>query len=449
MFQRLRVFFDDIAAQPRLPFVYLLPALALCLLLQLQVSLFKTDDYLGLRLSAADIILPFLGLLVGVRLLLKQDSLPQWSLPGTYYGLAALVGIMTYALINGYNATGVWDRWAVINKYAGFFVLIAYLGIGGWIGNRPPHEWHRWISHAFITVWAVIFVGTLSSIVWFDIQNNIDQIRVYYPLSAFMGNRNAYAFLSFCALALFTATQIKRTCAASPLLYLLWALMPLFYVYNASRAGIIILPLLFFIFLVLSPRIAIKAILPALFVGLIFVYGLSGVVSSLVMNMTAWHTQNVGALIDAGLTDGAITPESARERLDYEGDQVRAQTYNDALSVWAQSKLTGGGIGSFRHYQTEAHGQYSDVIDSTPLWLLAETGVIGLIVFSGLFLMALWRIFTKIRAGEDPHGIYLGIFMMLIIFAIMSLVHEFLYTRFVWFFMGLALALPLHKTKSA
>jgi hypothetical protein len=62
--------------------------------------------------------------------------------------------------------------------------------------------------------------------------------------------------------------------------------------------------------------------------------------------------------------------------------------------------------------------------------------------------MALWKVLLKIRTGEDAHGIYLGILLMMMIFAIMSLVHELLYTRFLWFFMGLALALPRDERKA-
>lgn len=79
---------------------------------------------------------------------------------------------------------------------------------------------------------------------------------------------------------------------------------------------------------------------------------------------------------------------------------------------------------------------------------MAETGTVGLALFAGLFLMAMWKIFMKIRAGGDPYGIYLGILLMMAIFGIMSLVHELMYTRFLWFFMGLALVLQPEERKA-
>lgn len=443
MRQRIQHLLDGIIAPPRLPYVYLLPALALCLLLQWQITLFSGDSYRGLRFNAADLILPFLGLLIGARIFLGLDKLPRWDIPALYYGIAGLAVIMTGALINGYHTTGEWDRWALLNKYAGFFVLLAYLGVGGWIGSRPVSEWARAIFPVFIGIWGVILTGTLLSLIWFDMRGDFDYLREHYPLSAYMGNRNAFALLSFCVLALFTATHLKKEANPSPFLYWLWALAPAFYLYNASRAGMVILPLLLVLFLVLNIRLTIKCIAPALAAGALFVYILSLAISPYALNTTKRHVQNASTLIASGIA------EHGQESLNYDGDKIRAKTYGDALSLWSRHKLSGGGLGAFRAYQIETRGQYSDVIDSTPLWLLAETGIIGLAAFAGLFSLALWRIFRKIKSKDDPHGVYLGIFLMLAIFGMMSLVHELLYTRFIWFFMGLALALPPAERKTA
>jgi uncharacterized membrane protein len=46
------------------PLIYVLPAIALAILLQIQISLFRHEGYLGLRINAADLILPLLGILV-------------------------------------------------------------------------------------------------------------------------------------------------------------------------------------------------------------------------------------------------------------------------------------------------------------------------------------------------------------------------------------------------
>ena len=449
MRQRIRHILQDITAAPRLPLAYLLPALALCLLLQWQINLFETETYRGLRFSAADLILPFIGLLIAARLLLKRDPWPQWRIPHFYYALAGLAAIMTWALINGYHTTGQWDRWAFLNKYAGFFVLLAYLGIGGWIGSRPVQEWSRAIFPAFVTVWLALTLISVTVLLWYDIRGDHKNIFQHYPLAGFTGNRNAFAFLTLCVIAMATAVQMRKITRPSLSFYLLWGMMPLFWAYNASRAGWVIMGFMGVAFFLMMPRLFLRHISVPVMAGTLACCLLFSVVPSEAFRITKWHSDNVGLLVEQGLQTEGASPEESLDNLAYDGDKIRSKTFSDGFALWQQHPLMGGGLGAYKDYQIKTRGEFSDVIDCTPLWLLAEMGIIGLSAFAAIFLLTLWRIFRKIRSGEDPHGIYLGIFMMLVIFGAMSLLHELLYTRFIWFFMGLALALPPEERKAA
>lgn len=429
---------------PALPLIYRIPAIAVCILLQQQITFFKTDDYLGLRLNAADLLLPLLGILIIARLALRQDPWPQWRVPYMLLWLLALTALMTFALFKGHHITGEWDRWALINKYIGWYALLAYLGLGSWIGGRPLQEWANSLLPFFIATWVFMLATFMGYLMWVDLQGNAHQVYLKYPLDAMMGNRNAYALLSFSALALITALQIR---SGHPRwgFYTLWLLVPMLYSYNASRAGLIILAFLLVVFTILNLKFTLRCILLPLIAGSILTACYFSSFDSFAMQVTAKHIQNSAQLAEIA----ALDAENAKEILRYEGDQVRTQTYSDAIELWKQHPITGGGLGSFRDYHTEKRGKFSDVIDCTGLWLMAETGVIGLSLFAGLFLMAMWKIYIKIRSGGDPHGIYLGILLMMSIFGIMSLVHELMYTRFLWFFMGLALVLQPEERKSA
>ncbi len=426
-----------------LPAIYLLSTFAVAILLQLQLTFFKTEGYLGLRLNAADLLLPFLGLAIIARLILKKDRLPQWRMKSTYCWLIGLTLMMTFALIKGHETIGSWDRWAIINKYAGWYVLLAYLGVGGWLGSRPVAEWVNSLLPLFTAFWVSTLVFMLGRLMWIDIQGDQHQILLNYPLAGVMGNRNAYAFLSFGMLALITALQLREG-KPSWGFYVLWAPVPLFYSYNASRAGLGILLFLLAAFASLNLKFTARHVMLPLVIGALATFGYFSFFNSYAMPITLGHVKNSAQLVELGY----LTPEEAREKLDYVGDKVRMDTYSDAVELWQQHPLTGGGLGAFRDYQTDKRGKFSDVIDCTTLWLLSETGLIGLGMFSGLFLMAMWKIFTLIRSGGDPHGVYLGILLIMMIFGIMSLVHELLYTRFLWFFMGLALALPPDERKA-
>jgi hypothetical protein len=77
------------------------------------------------------------------------------------------------------------------------------------------------------------------------------------------------------------------------------------------------------------------------------------------------------------------------------------------------------------------------VIHSTPVWLLAETGLIGFAVFG---IAALRLFFDSIRhRGERT-----ALLLMLVLGAIgtMSMAHEMLYQRAFWLLLGAILAMP-------
>ena len=427
-----------------LPLVYTIPLILLALGLQLQLTVLKHEGYLGLRLNAADILLPFLGVLVIARLLLKKDHLPQWRVPGTYLWLVGLTIIMSMAVFNGHHTTGDWDRWAIINKYAGWYVLLAYFGLGGWIGSQPTQNWAQITRYGFVIFWVATLIVTMPFLISMDLRGENSSFFISNTLAGFMGNRNAFAFLSISLLALMTAWQFKQSTSAIYGLNFLWAAVPFFYIYNASRAGLISILFLLIFFCLLKFKFFWRHIFVPLTVGIFLASLFFLSFPSQAVRVALGHMGNSSQLIDIR----QLNAENATQKLNYVGDQVRISALEDAIEVWKKSPLIGAGLGTFRTYQTEKNGFSRDIIDCTPLWLLTETGLLGLFSFAGFFLIALWKIFLKIRADEDMYGIYLGIFLMMMIFAIMSLVHELLYTRFLWFFMGLALAIPRDGRKA-
>lgn len=417
--------------------VYALPALLLCLCLQIQLSLFKTDDYLGIRTNLADLLLPVLGILVFFRLLMRHDNWPQWRIPYTYLWLAGLTALMTVAVINGHNTTGEWQIWALVNKYVGWFVLLAYFALGGWIAGQKDWDWQPFVIKALCGFWIVCLLGFCVWMIYIDLFGSSHAIYTYYPLGGFMGNRNAYAFLSCTALVFLTAFIVRHPQTSYKwLLKLVWLLVPLYYTVNGSRAGGAILVLIILAFTIMHFRFSLKHIISPLLIGAGLVLLFFSTHSSYMFDMTGRQVVRTGQIAQLD----SITTDEAEEKLSYVGDRVRMTTYTDAIALWKRHPLIGGGLGSFRAYQSETVSTYNDIIDFTALWLLAETGIIGLSAFSIFFLLALWQVFKRVKSQNDPHGFYMGLLMTMIIFAIMSLAHELLYTRFLWFLMGLGLA---------
>jgi O-antigen ligase len=133
-------------------------------------------------------------------------------------------------------------------------------------------------------------------------------------------------------------------------------------------------------------------------------------------------------------------------------EAVRLRVLSDALVLWRTNPQTGAGLGSFWDFSQKKYADTTkivEIIDCTPLWLLTETGLAGLSIFGFFFLSALFGLLKGVRQGDEEEIAFLqSAALLLACFALMSLFQELLYTRFLWFIMGLALARPPGVTAS-
>lgn len=117
----------------------------------------------------------------------------------------------------------------------------------------------------------------------------------------------------------------------------------------------------------------------------------------------------------------------------------RLHTNQQALMNWWQSPLLGSGLGSLLENQKTVGTLKQITIHNTYLWLLAETGIIGLITL--LYLP--WSIFRsayhqfKIQTFKNPD--VLAILGLLVAASIGAMLNEFMYQRHLWLLFGLYL----------
>jgi O-antigen ligase len=94
---------------------------------------------------------------------------------------------------------------------------------------------------------------------------------------------------------------------------------------------------------------------------------------------------------------------------------------------------------------------YTLQIHNTALWLLAETGLAGLLVMACIFVLLFHKVWTLSRAppGEPDTEFWFpsAVLLILIGWAIMSLFHELMYQRIVWLLVGMALTAPVEPLK--
>ena len=102
--------------------------------------------------------------------------------------------------------------------------------------------------------------------------------------------------------------------------------------------------------------------------------------------------------------------------------------------MFAECPLIGAGLGAFMAEQTRIAKPL--VIHSTAMWLLAETGLLGFLIFAaaGLQIAA-----SEFRQNDQVSKVTI---LIGVTFVVMSTVHELLYQRIFWLFLGATLACP-------
>ncbi len=96
--------------------------------------------------------------------------------------------------------------------------------------------------------------------------------------------------------------------------------------------------------------------------------------------------------------------------------------------------MFGAGIGA--HYEQTAANGDPLVIHNVPVWLLAETGAVGFLVFLSVGVLITRSLWQQWSSGSQMAG---GLLLFFIGAAAMSMAHDLLYQRVIWFFLGLGL----------
>lgn len=407
--------------------------------LQIQITLFSSPDYIGLRLSLADLVLPFAGIFVLWSLMRGQSNWPVWKHPFGYWAVAILVTIMVMGLLNGWLISGEISRWALVNKVSGWLILMAYLGLGGWIAanaqNSADNELKKFFLVPLVAVFLAILVFNMALSSTYALAfENLASIR-QYRLTGLMANRNSYAFFYLfvvTAVTVFSSSGRDKS-VFGWLAALIWFLLPVTAFLNLSRTLWLCLPLLFTALAFLNPRKVLKVFLPLLLIGSLLIPALfthrMTKKSFQVYRNTEW------------LVSYAQDPDDAlnQKQIDNSGDGKRLAILKSALEMIKERPFLGSGLGAVLNDPENP----LIVLDNSPLWIATEMGLVGLAGFLAVYIcmiMALRRGLLQEKRESGEYALSLIALILLLTFGIFSLFHEILYSRFMWFVLGLALA---------
>ena len=366
----------------------------------------------GLNVNLAD-PLALLGGALFLVSIYAHRALPRWRLPHFNLHILFCTIVVTTALLIGASRIG-WTEWALSNKFVGWFVLLGYGATGALVATTTDKRNMRLLLITLMAAGLAIaslelFLNALHGI----------ELNLSLSVSGFAGNRNAFAFQMLMLIAVTIAVGYRHRLTTGTLAVALAAL-----VYAGSRAGYgtaaIMLGTAVWID-ALSWRQAVRALVYATCIAVTINF--------------LWF---VGQIVSLGsLSDSLPLLATSLPKLlpDESTATERIRSLTGALEIFRSHPLVGGGLGSFIDSELRTTGNPL-VIHSTPLWIAAEMGLIGLLVF----ITPIFRIFRQEigRCPDDPAACLLV--LVITGFSVMSLVHEMLYQRTFWLLLGAGLA---------
>lgn len=369
---------------------------------------------------------------------IKARRLPVWRLPRLNLHLAIMSIVILAAFLHGVAQYGV-TPWALTNRLAGWFVLLAYMATGALLVVHAGDRGFAMMQRTFIGVALTIAVMDILLFGLVRIGVTLPREIVFYRVEGFAQNPNAFALqLLFAVAAIIVTFHSPRT--QTVLLGL--ALTALWF--TGSRSGLIALGLL------LVAALALRAVKPSRLAGAFLIAGCAVFVMEWLAEIInaalyAWYAAHVAVakLLEVDLPTAVVLRPPVYSPLEiiasgYDSSNVqRIASLQGGLQMFLEHPILGAGLGAFMDAYAKAHG-VPLVIHSTPLWLAAEMGIVGLVAFAAPVL----RLFSyEIRQAAPHDPVRTFTVLALLGFVAIAAVHDVLFQRPFWLLLGAASAM--------
>jgi len=348
-----------------------------------------------------------------------RQPLPSWRLP--YFNL--LICLASFALVagylHGYGQFG-WSQWAFANKLVGWPILLCYGATGALIVYRMRDAGFDLLLRTFVATGLIIFSFDYAiSIAYWSGVVFLKPI-VQLPIEGFSQNRNAFAFQLILALCILLATRWPYRA--------IWLGITIGgVIITGSRAGYITLTAVLMVSFYFSWIDRRQAAVAGALAGMIVI------ASELVPALA--HLANF--LMSSSASGSSGSSNIANMISGSYSDAERLQSLVGGWRLFLTHPIFGAGLGAFMEDQIRRGTTL--VIHSTPIWLLAEFGIVGFILLSAPIILIFRAEILSLR-HIDVAGCLL--ILVMIAFSVMSQAHEILYQRTFWILVGAAMAMP-------
>jgi uncharacterized membrane protein YbhN (UPF0104 family) len=338
-------------------------------------------------------------------------------------GLLVLSIVMGAGLIWGYAAWG-WTDWAFINRGLGWLVILGYAVAGSAAGMAFGRTGRDTVLMVLVSVGVVILAGQFALL-------EVDRFFVSLPgdvlsrtLDGYAGNSNAFAVQVLAVMvagaALFWTGALSRTLAAVLLTITLLGLWEI-----QSRMGLALGLTLMLAIVMATPSAQRKDLVKSVAVALVVTVAIYAAMNLIMAYLTAPDANN--ALAKAMNRSGILK--------SVKSDAERWQTIIDGLKLWLSAPVFGVGLGGYVAERTNAGLSYQ-IIHSIPVWLLAEFGLVGLVLVGSVVVDWTQRAFAAL-ARPSVRLWALCFLALLAIIGTGGLVHDLAFQRMFWFLASL------------
>ncbi len=384
-------------------------AAVLAVTLQVQATLPLGGD--GIRIALSDLVLPISVVYLASRLVRSPCRL-RWRMPGVTWWLLGITVVMSISLLIGHERLGQWSRWALFNKWGGWFALVAYFVVGGALVRLGGTELRTAFLRIFLVSAVIVALVNSLAMPWLLLHYTLPLGVQFDRATGAMQNANAYGFLLVVSALLVIAIERENALYLPPLLTALW--------FTSSRGACLAFIIGVSIELALLPR-RLAPVLKASAIALLAIAVVTAV-------SIAIDPHRMSDILSGAVPVGFLSAE----RLDPEAATIREREAQNkhAVAIFARAPIFGQGLGYFI-------AKTATALHNSLLWLLIETGLVGAALFTGFLALAVYYLYL---GREDPF--LLAMVAVSAAFMAMSVTGEFLYQRHLWILLGMALAVP-------